>query len=88
MDDDKVLKVELRDEQARRVKSLRPGDYVAMRCIRLKANERNQVHGTMRGNEVLIEKLNPNGTGNEEFIELLKYADYHISGAADLIDVV
>ena len=88
MDDDKVLKVELRDEQARRVKSLRPGDYVAMRCIRLKANERNQVHGTMRGNEVLIEKLNPNGTGNEEFIELLRYIDCYGFSSADLTDVV
>lgn len=72
--DDKILKVELRDEQARTAISLKPGDYVGLRNMRLKLTDlKKEVIGRIAGNERLIHKLNPNDTGNEDFIALLQY---------------
>lgn len=69
---DQILKVEARDEQARTAMSLAPGDFVAFRNIRLMVSTTNLVTGRIAGNERLIFKLNPNGTGNEDLIELLQ----------------
>ncbi|CAL1705544.1 unnamed protein product [Somion occarium] len=72
---DRILKVLLLDEQAKTAKSLKPGDFVSLRHIRLRTSEyRGEVRltGRMGGNQRLIFKLNAQGTGNEDLIALLQ----------------
>jgi hypothetical protein len=70
---DRILKIALYDEQAKAVENLRPGDVIAVRNLRLKALAGGRdVAGTIGGYERLIFKLQPQNTGNENCMALMK----------------
>ncbi|KAI0086229.1 hypothetical protein BDY19DRAFT_962069 [Irpex rosettiformis] len=69
---DKILKVALYNAQAKAAESLRDGDIIAIRKMRLKALVNGSLSGILGGEERLIFKLDSRNTGNEYCIELLQ----------------
>ena len=69
---DRILKIALSNEQVKLAGSLREGDFVAIRCMRLKTVAGGTLAGKLGGSERLIYKLDPKNTGNEHCLELLK----------------
>ena len=67
---EKILKVALFNAQAKAVESLRDGDFIAIRKMRLKAAIGGTLSGLLGGEERLIFKLDPRTTGNEDCLEL------------------
>ena len=71
-----VVKVLLLDGQATTAKTLEPGDFVSVRNLRLKGSNRadgveDNLSGKLGGDQRLIFKLQPQGTGNEDLLALL-----------------
>lgn len=71
---DRILKIALKDEQAKVADDLKQGDIIAVRNLRLKAlsSDRQSVTGMLGGFERLIYKLNPETTGDEGCLALLR----------------
>ena len=73
-----VVKVLLLDGQATTAKTLEPGDFVSVRNLRLKGSNRadgveDNLSGKLGGDQRLIFKLQPQGTGNEDLLALLRW---------------
>ena len=71
-----IVKVQLLDGQATTAKSLEPGDFVSLRNLRLRPPSRTSgpgnLSGRLGGDQRLVFKLRPQGTGCEELIALLQ----------------
>lgn len=85
INDDRILKLALYDEQAKVTSDLQPGDVVALRNLRLKSltSGKPSVTGLLGGFERLIYKLNPQTTGDEGCIALLRFVGYHTDYQSD-----
>ena len=70
---DRILKIALSDEQAKAAEDLHPGDVIAVRNLRLKALAGGRdVAGVLGGHDRLIFKLQPQNSGNENCLALMK----------------
>ncbi|KAI0636607.1 hypothetical protein C8Q77DRAFT_1276525 [Trametes polyzona] len=68
-----VVRVELRDTQVDTARNLDPGDFVAIRNLRLRPSGGGTLLcGRLGGDQRLITKLNPKASGNAELRALLK----------------
>lgn len=72
-----VMKVLMMDGQATIAKSLEPGDFVSLRNLRLKSGSRvsgptSNLSGKLGGDQRLVFKLQPKGTGSEELLALIR----------------
>ncbi|KAI0782207.1 hypothetical protein C8Q75DRAFT_811788 [Abortiporus biennis] len=68
-----IVKILVKDRQLEAVKELSAGDFISIKNLHLRRSVRAQetVYGKLGGDEKLILKLRPQGTGNEHLIALL-----------------
>ncbi|KAI0647426.1 hypothetical protein C8Q79DRAFT_1118413 [Trametes meyenii] len=70
---DRVVRVELRDSQVDTARNLEPGDYIAIRNLRLRPSGGGTLlSGRLGGDQRLITKLNPKASGNADLRALLR----------------
>lgn len=72
IDHDRILKVALFNAQVKVAQGLHEGDVIAIRNMRLKGVHGGAIAGRIGGEERLIFKLNPQNSGNEHCIALLR----------------
>ena len=71
---DRIVRISLFDEQREIAKNLEPGDFIAIRNLRLKpSGSDHRLFGRLGGDQRLITKLNPRAAGNAELKALLRY---------------
>ena len=76
LDADRIVKIALFGEQITVVSELVPGDYLAIRNLRLRpgrSGSDKDLAGRLGGDERLIFKLSPKVSANEDLRELLRY---------------
>ena len=71
--DDRIIKIVVKDTPAKTANTLAPGDFVAIRSLRLKPFAAGkEVSAQLGGDEQLIFKLDPAESGNGNLLELLR----------------
>jgi len=69
----RIVKIQLRDNQAERARSLETGAYYKIKNLRLKNSVvERQLMGYLGSDEVLIQMLDPNNQENNDLHELIR----------------
>lgn len=68
---DRVVRITLSEAQAETAKSLKPGDFISIRNLRMRRSGTKQLSGRLGGEQRLINKLLVSGD-NEELKALLQ----------------